>query len=63
MVEVFGRFVDVDLHPADPAGEGAESRVVDQDDQDVGASAGGRSGSIGGNVASGSFASYVIRPS
>jgi hypothetical protein len=42
---------------------GAEARVVDQNDQDVGRTAGGRSGSIGGNFASGSFASRGRVPS
>ena len=34
-----------------------EADVVDQDDQDVGRAFGGRSGSIGGNLVSGSLAS------
>ena len=47
--------------PAEGAGR-AEAHVVEQDDQHVGVPAGGRSGSIGGNLVSGSLASYVVSP-
>ena len=40
----------------------AEARIVEQNDETLGAPAGGRSGSIGGNFASGSLASYLTSP-